>query len=582
MSVSHAVAGSTAPAQKRRAGWINQLAQEPVLILFAVTALITVFLVLYPLFWLFYGSFTYGDHSISEVLSRIWQLPGLRRAFLNTLWLMLWTVPLSFLFALPLVWITTRTDTPLKGLINLCAILPFITPPLIGAVAWSLLGAPRTGLVNVLARELGVRGPVINIYTMTGLVVVMSLYLSPYVFLTVRAFLERMDASLEEASLIAGSSMAGTIRRVLIPISMPALLSAAILVFTRAMEEFAIPGVLGAPSGIYTITTYIYYQAISYMPPRYDVAAVLATGIMSVTALCLGLQAWVLGGGKRFTTISGKGQAPRIMRLGRWRYVTLAYALIYILLAVGIPYLVLIYAAFIKSWGQPPALHNLTFANIVATFQPSLTVLPGLTNSLILAVSGATIATLLALVVSYIVNKGPGWSRGPLDFIVSIPLMMPGPVIAVAMLWAYLRPPLLLYGTLWILLASYVTHYLPYGVRTITGSFRQLNVELERSAAICGANHLSRFRDILFPLVMPGILAGWMLMFISMLRELSSSIFLFVPGTETAAVALLAMWQEARFSSVAVLSLTLILISVVVVVVVQRIAGSTQLAATAK
>jgi iron(III) transport system permease protein len=160
--------------------------------------------------------------------------------------------------------------------------------------------------------------------------------------------------------------------------------------------------------------------------------------------------------------------------------------------------------------------------------------------------------------------------------------MMPGPVIAVAMLWAYLRPPLMLYGTLWILLVSYVTHYLPYGVRTITSSFRQINVDLERGAAICGANHLTRFRNILFPLVMPGILAGWMLMFVSMLRELSSSVFLFVPGTETAAVALLAMWQEARFSSVAVLSLTLILISIGVVAAVQKIAGRSYLTATAK
>jgi iron(III) transport system permease protein len=583
MTISHAVARTAEPLRpKRYPGWLRQAAQEPTLILFGLTALVTVFLVLYPLFWLFYGSFAYGDQGLTEVLSRIWSLPGLRRAFINTIWLMVWTVPLSFMFALPLVWITSRTDTPLKGLINLAAILPFLTPPLIGAVAWSLLGAPRTGLVNVMARELGATGPIINIYTMPGLVFVMALYLSPYVFLTVKAFMERMDASLEEASLITGASMGSTIRRVLIPISMPAILSAGILVFTRAMEEFAIPGVLGAPSGIYTITTFIYYQAISYMPPRYEVAAVLASALMAATALCLGLQSWALGGGKRFTTISGKGQAPRLMRLGRWRYVTLAYALIYILLAVGIPYLVLIYAALIKAWGRAPTWDNLTLSNIGATFDPALTVLPGLTNSIILAVSGATIATLLALVVSYIVNKGPNWSRGPLDFITSIPLMMPGPVIAVAMLWAYLRPPLLLYGTLWILLFSYVTHYLPYGVRTITGSFRQINIDLERGAAICGANHLARFWNILFPLVMPGILAGWMLMFVSMLRELSSSVFLFVPGTETAAVALLAMWQEARFSSVAVLSLTLILISVVVVAAVQRIAGTSYLAATAK
>ena len=191
--------------------------------------------------------------------------------------------------------------------------------------------------------------------------------------------------------------------------------------------------------------------------------------------------------------------------------------------------------------------------------------------------SGATFATLLTLIISYMISTGSSWTRNTLDFVSSIPLTMPGPVIAVAMLWAYLHEPFVLYGTLWILLVAYVTHYLPYGVRTITGSFRQISPDLERAAAVCGAGRLAGFRDILFPLVRPGVLAGWMLMFISMIRELSSSIFLFVPGTETTAVTMLEMWQEARFSGVAVLSLTLIAISVAVVMLVRRLAGAAYL-----
>jgi len=144
-----------------------------------------------------------------------------------------------------------------------------------------------------------------------------------------------------------------------------------------------------------------------------------------------------------------------------------------------------------------------------------------------------------------------------------------------SILWAYLHEPFVLYGTLWILLVAYVTHYLPYGVRTITGSFHQVSPDLERAASACRASRLAAFRDIVFPLVRPGILAGWMLMFVSMIRELSSSIFLFVPGTETTAVTMLEMWQEARFSGVAVLALTLITISIVVLV--RRLAGAAYL-----
>jgi iron(III) transport system permease protein len=564
---------------EQRSGWTAWIARlDAASFIMAAAAAALFFLVLYPLFWLFYGSFAYGDQAApGAVFSTLWQLPGLSRALQNTFTLLIGAVPLSFLLALPLVWIVTRTDTPLKGLIEIAAILPFITPPLIGAIAWALLAAPRTGLINLMARQLGASGPLLNIYSMSGLVFVMGLYVSPYVFITVQAVMQRMDASLEEASLISGASQIKTAWNVVLPLSLPAILSAAILVVTRVLEEFAIPGVLGAPTGIYTITTYIYYQAISYVPPRYEVAALLASLFMAATAIMLAVQSRILSGGRAFTTVSARGQPARLLRLGPWRYVTLAYALLYIALTVILPYCVLVYAALAAKWEAAPTLANLTLANFAATFDPSLSVRTGLLNSLILAVSGATLGSALTLVVSYTISKGNRWVRGLLDFVSSIPLAMPGPVLAVALLWAYLHEPFVLYGTLWILLVAYITHYLPYGVRAIAGSFRQLSGDFERAAAACGASRVAGFRDILLPLLRPGIMAGWMLMFVSMIRELSSSIFLFVPGTETTAVTMLEMWQESRFSGVAVLSLTLIVISLVVVGLVRRLAGAAYL-----
>ncbi|MCO5066582.1 MAG: iron ABC transporter permease [Rhizobiaceae bacterium] len=553
--------------------------REPANAILVISILVTAFLILYPVFWLFYGGFHYGEEGFVAAFQRFWELPGLGKAFRNTLIIIAGTVPVSFLIAMPLVWITSRTDTPLKGLIEVAAVMPFITPPLIGAVAWSMLAAPRSGLLNVLARQLGAEKPVVNIYSMAGLIFVMGLYLSPYVFLTVKAVMDRMDSSLEEASRIAGAGVWRTIRYVVLPLSMPGILSAAILVFTRALEEFAIPGILGTPSGIYTITTYIFYQAISYTPPRYEIAAMLATFIMAVTGFGLALQARILGGKQQFTTVAGKGQQPRPMQLGRWRYVTLAYALVYIFLAVILPYAVLIYAAFIDRWGNAPTFAHLTLHNFAETFSPDLNVRSGFRNSLILAVSGATIASLLALLVSYVIVKRRNWFGQALEFITVIPMTMPGPVLAVAMLWAYLNPPLVLYGTLWILLFAYVTHYIPYGVRTITGSFRQVSVEFERAAAVCGATPTRGFTDIMLPLVRSGVLAGWMLMFVSMIRELSASIFLFVPGTETISVSLVEMWQEARFTSVAVLSLSVVAVSLTVIVIVRYFFGGSSVRA---
>lgn len=546
--------------------------RDPAKLIVATAVLATCFIVLYPVFWLFYGSFVYGEGDFAQQWSELRNLPGLDRAFANTLVIMAGAVPFSFLIALPLVWITARTDTPLRSVIELAAWLPFLTPPLIGAVAWSLLAAPRTGVLNQMARTLGAGGPIVNIYSMPGLIFVTGLYLSPYVFVTVKAVMDRMDASLEHASLIAGGGLWRTLRHVVLPLCMPGILSAAILVFTRALEEFAIPSILGTPSGIYTITTYIFYQAISYTPPRYEIAALLASSIMSATAIGLWLQARLLGGRRKFTTLSGKGHPPRRTKLGGWRFVSLGYAFTYILLAAVLPYAVLAYAAFIRRWGDMPTFGNLTLGHFEAAFSPDFDASSGFMNSLALALGGATIAIVLAAPVSLVVVRGPAAGRA-IDILASIPLTMPGPVIAVAVLWAYIHPPFMLYGTLWIVLLAYVTHYIPYGVRTVNGSLRQVSIEFERAAAACGATPVARFRDVMLPLIRPGILAGWMLMFVSMIRELSASVFLFVPGTQTAAVSLVERWQEADFASVAVLSLALVAVSLVVVAGVRGIFG---------
>jgi iron(III) transport system permease protein len=248
---------------------------------------------------------------------------------------------------------------------------------------------------------------------------------------------------------------------------------------------------------------------------------------------------------------------------------------LYFFFTVGLPYLVLIYGAFIKTWGLMPTFANLTWANVVGTFEASPVVVRGLGNSLILALGGATVASLLTAVMGYVIVKSKArMLAGAMDFLSTIPLTMSGPVIAVALLWAYIQPPFMLYGTLWILGIAYVTRYLPYGVRTVTASLRQVSNELENAAAICGASRFAGFRDVLFPLVRPGILAGWMLMFISMMRELSASIFLFTPGTETTAVALFNLWEEGIFSYVSVLALLFVAISIIVLLIVQRLFGS--------
>ena len=285
---------------------------DPAIIIMAMAAAILLFLVLYPVFWLFYGSFSYGEQGFGAALAQLWQLPGLARAVTNTLWLVAGTVPLAFVFALPLVWITARTDTPLKGRDR-------------SRGADSLHhAAPDRRRRLVAARRAADRGDQrVRAHARRDRAGAEHLY-DRWAHLRDVALSQSLRVPHRQGGDVAHGREPGgrladlrrgvgkTVWYVLIPLSLPAILSAGILVLTRALEEFAIPGVLGAPSGIYTVTTYIYYQAVSYIPPRYEVAALLATALMGVTAFCLGLQAWLLGGGRRFTTVSGKGHPPRL------------------------------------------------------------------------------------------------------------------------------------------------------------------------------------------------------------------------------------------------------------------------------
>jgi len=459
-----------------------------------------------------------------------------------------------------LAWIVARTDTPGRRILEVAALVPFICPPFIGALAWTLLGSPNTGLLNQWARRLLGVERLVDMYSLGGMVVVIGLYTAPFVLLIVGGALRSMDASMEEASLMAGAGQAATTGLVTLPMVAPAILAGAFLAFVLALEQFGVPAVLGLPARIPVLTTKI-WTTISEYPPQYGQGAALCVILLVLTMVGVTFQRRLLAR-RRFTTVTGKGARPRVVPLGRWRWMALGLGLVYLLAAMVLPMGALVLASFRWVWTQQLAWSQLTLHN----YRYILTEYPlsrqAMANSLLLGVGGATLAIILAAVISFLTLRARLPGHSALGQLAMLPLAFPGTVLAYGMLRAWIQPPLVLYGTMWILLAAYVGRYLPYGVQSTSATLAQIHPELEESSLMSGASWPATFRCITLPLLRSGLLAGWILLFVSFLRELSASVLLYTPKQVVLSVALFDLWASGDIGYLAALSVLMIVVAV--------------------
>ena len=533
-------------------------------------------LVLYPLYWLILGSFKTDLRSTGFTIQAfvdVFSADYMGEVLYNTAVMAVGVTLLSVLIGVPLAWIVGRTDTPLKEYINLIALLPFITPPIVVAVSWSYLGTPRVGFINLFWKWLmNTNEPLFDIFTLGGLIGVMALSLAPYVFIFTAAAFQNMDSTLENAAHVAGAGPWTTTLRITLPLAAPAILSGALLVFILALEIFAIPATIGVSGGIYVFSTHLWRLMIG-IPPKFSHAAALSIPLLLISAFALWMQTRALGKGKKYTTVVGKTFRPRLISLGPWRYAALGFAFFYLLMSAILPLLTLVYGTFITNRGRPPVWEYLTLSNLkeMISGEAGPLILRSIQNSLFLSFSGATIGVVLSAVVAYFIVRSRWRGRAVLDFLALIPVAIPGAVIAIALMWAYIRPPFNLYNTFSIILIAYITRFLPFGVKAIGNSVAQISEELERAASVSGAGWGTMFRKVLVPLILPGIGAGWVIMFVSMMRELSSSIMLFSSQKETVGIVLIQLYDEGEFSQVSILSLAVVVLSLLSVGLVRRV-----------
>ena len=533
------------------------------------------FLVLYPVAMLLLGALTntnpvvdgFGvlNLSLGNFLSVLGN-PNVHEALLNSLLVCTGGTALAVVIGLTFSWIVVRANTPLKRLIGAASIIPLFVPPLVGGVAWSILGSPKSGLVNAMLRWAGTDWR-IDLYSMAGLIVVFGMYYAPYVYMFTAAALRNMDPSLEEAAEISGVGPVRTLFTVTFPLIAPAIISGMLLSFIIMLGIYGIPAVLGTPTNIPVLTTYI-FQLTNWSPPLYSTAAAVAIILMIVTGLLVVLQQRVLAG-RSFTTVAGKAFRPRALDLGRWRWLTFALASLYIFIVVVLPTLALIVAAFRRFLFIPDAaslfeLRHYSLIHFYEIFDNPLT-LRSIWNTMEVGVITALLGGALAFAIGYTVHRGNAPGRAGIDLISTLPVAIPGLVIGVAYLWAWIGLPGGLYGTIWILALAFIARYLPDTTKTLSTSFMQIHRELEEAAWVCGRTLLGAIRTIVLPLARPGTIAAMTLLFVLAIRELGSSLFLYTSNTMVMAVLLLDYYEGGNTGKTAAFSLVQIVLLAVLI-----------------
>jgi len=492
--------------------------------------------------------------------------------FWNSIKYAVGTCLVSFLIGTYLAWISERTNTPLKKLFVVMALIPFIIPGILSTIAWILLLSPKIGLINLVVKGLlGLESAPFNIYSMLGMIWAEAIHLYPLVFLLMSAAFRNMDTSLEEASLSAGSSTFTTFRRITLPLMRPAMFGALLIMFVRGIEAFEVPALVGVPAKISVFTTKI-FLAIHQFPSDFGLAGAYAVTLLVISTAGVLLYQRLTRKEERYATVTGKGYRPRVIDLGAWKYVTCGSAFLIFLLAVIFPVFVLLWSSFIPYYGVPSweLVEKLTLSNYKYILNYPLAV-TAFKNSFYLSIGSATLVMLLTSVIAWITVKSKVPGRIFLDNMAFIPIAMPGIVLGVSLIWVYLTLPIPIYGTIWVLLLAYMTKFMPYGIRAASASMIQINKELEEASFASGGTWFQTFRKVILPLLMPGFVAGWIYISIIALRELSTSILLYSYNSTVLSIMAFDLWEGGQYTYVCALGVLMVLLLVVMAFVARKL-----------
>ena len=560
---------SKAPAQRRASGGFDFT--RPILYVFAA---VLCALIILPLSWLLYyslvdrtGAFTLGN------FRQLFTDPAFLEPLVTTLILSVTTSCACCVVAAPMGWLVARTDMPASRTVRLMVTASFVTPPFLGAIAWELLAAPNSGLLNQWYRAwTGAPADehLFNIYSFPGLIFVIACYTFPYVFVLISNALDRIPGDLEDVSSILGGRTWDTARRITVPLALPALLAGALVAFLQAMTLFGSPAILALPAGFHTMTTKIW--SLFQYPPKPELAAAASLPLLVLTVILLRAEHVILGR-RGYSVLGGKSGDPRLIRLGWLKWPALALCMLILLNPIILPYGALLNAAFSRVATQLVSWDTMTLHNIYFVFFELSATRLAFRNTFLLGIGAATIGTVLALVIAYLVSRKAVTGYRALGFLATAPVAIPGIVLGVGLFLTYARPPFMLYGTLWILLIAFITLSLPAAYQQLQSAFRAVHPELEDASRILGATRLKALRQITAPLLRTSVIATWCFVFVGTIRELSAAIMLFTSETKVISVLIFDLNESGDLAAISVLGLIMLFITFTIVFIANRMPG---------
>jgi iron(III) transport system permease protein len=563
--VSVAERRSSRRSQNARAEWL-----PAVLVAAASLASVAVVALLGVVIWLSFVTGAPGDPVLGYSLAHyraIFLDSFTYRVIANTILFSCITLAVSLVLALPMAWLVERTDFPGKRVVFTLLTVALLIPGFSVALGWLFLLSPRIGLINLALQSLfGLRSAPFDISTLLGMGIVEGLSLTPVTFIMTATVIRSIDPSLDEAASMGGANLWQTLRRVTVPLAWPGVLAASIYVFTIGFAAFDVPAILGLTSRIFTFSTYVYLQVSPTDGlPEYGGVAALSVFMVALAILFSWWYGRVQARAPRYSVVTGKAYRPRLIALGRFRWLAIAFVVTYFVFSELLPVVTLAWSAALP-FLQPPsadAFAHLSFGNFLNL--PRGLVLNGLKNTAMLMLIVPTITVALSLCVSWVVLRSRLRFRAMFDFFAFLPHTVPTIVFSVAA-WLLalfvLRRFVPLYGTIWILVLVYVVAMLSYGSRMTNGALIQIHRELEESARMSGAGLAGIVRSVLVPLLTPAMMYAWIWIALLSYRELTLPVVLSTSGNQPLSMVVWSLVLSSSFgraSAVAIGMLVLLL-----------------------
>jgi iron(III) transport system permease protein len=527
------------------------------------------FLTVCPIVMLVFGSFSTGLGAFGKFTLDKYILgytdPELGGIIVNTIIFVLGSSMVATGLALLLAYLNTRTDIPFKFLFRVISIIPMMIPHILFSVSWVLLLNPSNGLINLFLRQIpGFEDLAINIYSLPGMILVEGLLDLPIAYLILAPAMASFDSSLEESSKVCGGTTLRTLLRVTLPVLRPAILAAFILSLVRSLASFAVPSVIGMPGRIYVLATHIYQSIATGFAADFGKAAAIGMSVLATSITLIYIYRYLTSEGEKYVTISSRGYRPTVIELKGAKYPLFSVVGILSMILIVLPVLVLFYTSLVPYSMIPSAkaFSMMSWKHWIEVIHDPISLL-SLKNSVFLGVVGATLGVTLSVFVAYVIVKIRSYASGLLESLSFLSFSFPGIVIGVGFMWFFVRTPL--YATIWALLIGYIATYLPYGVRPLASAFIQVHSHLEESSQVCGAGAFTTMRRIVIPLLIPGIVSGWILMATMFVRELTLSVVLSRPGTEVLAVQIFRFAEDGLWGQLSALGIMMIIISTALV-----------------